>query len=74
MLMLIKPGEDFAIRFRNKTADERTEKEMQDFIVELKNLGVKYDFGSPCFGSWEAMRRAAIGEQKLIDKLGLLIP
>ena len=72
--MLIKPGEDFAIRFSNKTDDERTEKEMQDFIAELTNVGVKYDFGALCFGSWEAMRRAAIGEQKLIDKLGLLIP
>ena len=65
--MGIRPCEDFAVRFRNKTDTKRTDEEIQAFVSELKNLGIKYNFGSPSFDSWEPMRKAAIGEQMLID-------
>lgn len=64
-----KPGQDFAVRLTDKTGEERSLEDLESMVKEIAGIANKYNFDISGYGSWEGMRKVAIGETRLMAKL-----
>lgn len=60
-----KPGESFSITFSDKTGKIRTDNELTSMVNEMIEISNRYGFDLLCSGSWESMKKVALGEEKL---------
>lgn len=58
---------DFAIRFADKTGDERSDDEISKMVAEIADVIAKYGYAPRQYGKWEDMRRGAVQEQAFVD-------
>lgn len=62
------PGEDICFRFDDKTAEQRSEAELQALTDELREVANKYDFDLSAHGTWKSFKKVALGELMLVAK------
>ena len=61
-----QPGEDFFVRFDDKTGEPKdTIEEMVDRMTEIAN---EYDFDLSCFGPWSAAGKIIDGERAIMTQ------
>ena len=66
-----QPPDDFAIRFADKTAEDRTETELFEMVKKMDSIASEYDFSLSASGGWKGMRTIATGELLLLLKYKL---
>lgn len=56
------PGDDFVVRFEDKTGENRTAEQMDQMVEEMREVANKYDFDLDQYGDWKGIKKTAIGE------------
>jgi hypothetical protein len=62
-----KPGDDYAIRLSDETAEERSKEELDEMVERMKLIANEYDFDLSIWGSWKGIRSIAMNEQRILD-------
>jgi len=50
-----KAGEGYIIHFDDKSAEERTEKDLEKMVEEIREVANEYDFNPQCWGGEHCM-------------------
>lgn len=56
------PGEDFGIRLDDKIGGNRTKKDLELMVKEIKKISNEYGFDLLCYGSWKSIEKVVLGE------------
>ena len=62
-----KPGDDYAIRFSDETADDRTGADFQAMVQQMKQVANDFGFDISTHGNWQALQTLAVGEHALLN-------
>ena len=68
VLNMWEPGDSFAIRFSDETAEERTEKDLDNMVDQMKQIANDFGFDLDCYGGWEGIKKVVIGEEEILKK------
>lgn len=64
-----RPGDDYVIRLSDSTGIRRTPADLSFMVKRMDTLANMYGFKVCASSTWNAARKVALGEQKMLDSL-----
>ncbi len=63
-----EPGDDYCVRWKDKTAEDRTKEQLDEMVEKMREIANEYDFDLSMATNWKGMKIVAAGEDKIIKK------